>query len=574
LAGDVVPANIVEEPTMSSRRRRRIRAAVVVTVVTLAAMAWVALGSRSGLSADELFSLATATGHSLEHPAAIADERLGDWVDPATAMPAEYYRRYLAHDDPPATRARVIRAVRLSDTSPPLYYLLLHYWTRLFGTGDGSVRVFSVVCALGTFPGLIHLARRAGGPPAIVPASILFATSPAVVAYSTEARMYALVWLLASALGALTLMVARRRSHGITLVLWVVTGALGLLTHYFFAFVWAACVAWLALHRARWRAPAFWAAVLATAAIVAPWYVTIPASLGQWRVTAGWLDGRLGRRGMILGPVKLAWGLVSGQGDWDQATSVRWLLTAVLLLLATALVRRTRRRALAAPRVLLWLCVLAAALGPLLFDLVLGTRTTLFARYALAGLPAALALTATALARVGLGWRVALLVLLVAAALPADWAMYTEPSRHGHSFRQIAVDLREAGPPGEIVGLVHSIPSGVLGVSRYADPDVPIASWVGQLRQRRVPESVKALIAGASTVVFVQIHAVGEPAPEGEWLRSNSEVLGETRRGRAEIVIFRPHGIPDGRRSSCEFSVDLCRRDYISRAIGVVLRER
>lgn len=535
------------EPSQRTARgshRRRIRAGVVITVVALAAAAWVALATRPGLSADELFSLATATGHSLEHPAAIADERLGDWVEPATAMPAEHYRRYLAHDDPPATAARVVRAVRLSDTSPPLYYLLLHYWTRLIGTGDNSVRLFSVLSALGAFPGLIYLARRAGGHPAIVPVSILFAASPAAVAYSTEARMYSLVWLLASTVGALTLMVARRRSPGITLVLWVVTGALGLLTHYFFAFVWAACVAWLALHRARWRAPAFWAAVLATAAIVTPWYVTIPASLRQWRVTAGWLDGRLGKRGMLLGPVKLAWGLVSGQGDWDRAEALRWLVTAVLLLLAIAVLRQTRRRALAAPRLLLWLCVLAASLGPLLFDLVLGTRTTLYPRYALAGLPAALALTATALARVGLRWRAALLLLLVAAAVPADWAMYTEPSRHGHSFRQIAVDLREAGPPGEIVGLVHSIPSGVLGVSRYADPETPIASWVGQLRQRRIPESIEVLTAGASTVVFVRIHAVGEPAPEEEWLRNNATVVHEGQRQRAHLVTFRPRSGP------------------------------
>lgn len=532
------------EPTVRRLRRRRIRQMVVVLVVALAAVAWVALATRSPLSADELFSLAMATGHSLEHPAGIADERLGDWVELPTAMPAERYRRYLDHDDPPATGARVIRAVRLSDTSPPLYHLLLHYWTRVFGTGDGSLHLLSVVCALATFPWMIYLARRAGGFPAVVPVCILFAVSPAAVDYSVEGRMYALVWFLASALITLTLMAARPRSRATTLVLWVVTGAAGLLTHYFFVFVWMACVAWLALHRARWRAPAFWAAVLATAAIVTPWYVTIPASLRQWRVTAGWLDGRLGKRGMLLGPVKLAWGLVSGQGDWDRAEALRWLVTAVLLLLAIAVLRQTRRRALAAPRLLLWLCVLAASLGPLLFDLVLGTRTTLYPRYALAGLPAALALTATALARVGLRWRAALLLLLVAAAVPADWAMYTEPSRHGHSFRQIAVDLREAGPPGEIVGLVHSIPSGVLGVSRYADPETPIASWVGQLRQRRIPESIEVLTAGASTVVFVRIHAVGEPAPEEEWLRNNATVVHEGQRQRAHLVTFRPRSGP------------------------------
>jgi hypothetical protein len=80
----------------------------------------------------------------------------------------------------------------------------------------------------------------------------------------------------------------------------------------------------------------------------------------------------------------------------------------------------------------------------------------------------------------------------------------------------------------------------VLGVSRYAEPDVLIASWVGQLRQRRVPESVEALTAGASAVVLVQIHAVGEPAPEADWLRDNATVVSEVRRERAHLMTFRP----------------------------------
>jgi hypothetical protein len=554
MIGGVVPANIVEEPIMNHGlvrdrseptarrlRRRRIRQMVVVLVVALAAAAWVALATRSPLSADELFSLAMATGHSLEHPAAVADERLGDWVELPTAMPAERYRHYLDHDDPPVTGARVVRAVRLSDTSPPLYYLLLHYWTRVFGTGDGSLHLLSVVCALGAFPCMIYLARRAAGFPAVVPVCILFAVSPAAVDYSVEGRMYSLVGFLASALIALTLMAARPRSRATTLVLWVVTGAAGLLTHYFFVFVWVACVAWLALHRARWRVPTFWVAVLATAAIVAPCYMTLlPEAFGQWRVTAGWLDGRLGKRQTVLGPPKLVWGLLSGHGNWDESGPVRWLVTGVLMLLAIALLRRGRRRALAGPRLLLWLCVLAAPLGIVLLDLVLGTHATLVPRYVLAGLPAALALTATGLAQLHLRWQAALLSLLVLAALPADWTMYTATSRRGHSFRDIAVELRQAGAPREVVALVHSIPSGVLGVSRYADPDVRIASWVGQLRQRRVPESVEALTAGASTVVFVRIHAVGEPAPEEEWLRSNATVVGEVVHAKARLITFRP----------------------------------
>ena len=39
------------------------------------------LAGERGLWADELFSLAMATGHSLEHPAAEADPARGDFVE-------------------------------------------------------------------------------------------------------------------------------------------------------------------------------------------------------------------------------------------------------------------------------------------------------------------------------------------------------------------------------------------------------------------------------------------------------------------------------------------------------------
>ena len=83
----------------------------------------IALLGRSGLWADEVFSLAMATGHSLEHPAAAAQPALGDFVEPDHPVPAEEFRRYVQHQRPVESPSRVVRAVLLSDTSPPLYYL-------------------------------------------------------------------------------------------------------------------------------------------------------------------------------------------------------------------------------------------------------------------------------------------------------------------------------------------------------------------------------------------------------------------------------------------------------------------
>src|SRR5215216_3967520 len=112
----------------------------------------VAAAVRPGLWGDEVFSLAMASGHSLEHPASSAQPSLGDFVEPRQAQPPQVFRRYAEHDEPPAGAGRVLRAVLLSDTSPPLYYLLLNGWTRLFGTSDAALRLFSVWCGVLMLP--------------------------------------------------------------------------------------------------------------------------------------------------------------------------------------------------------------------------------------------------------------------------------------------------------------------------------------------------------------------------------------------------------------------------------------
>jgi hypothetical protein len=121
--------------------------------------------NRTGDQVDEIFSLAMATDHSLEHPAASANAELGDFVESNQPLEASRLQRYMKHDHPPANLGRVIRAVLLSDTSPPLYYLLLYLWTVIFGTSDLVLRLFSITFWLGCFPFLANIARRIGGVP-------------------------------------------------------------------------------------------------------------------------------------------------------------------------------------------------------------------------------------------------------------------------------------------------------------------------------------------------------------------------------------------------------------------------
>ena len=98
---------------------RRWLIAAYLVVFVLAAGLRLAVIDRQGLWADEAFSLAMATGHSVEHPVSEAKPELGDYVEPPHPVPAIEYKRYLQHQEPPVGPSQVVRAVRLSDTSPP-----------------------------------------------------------------------------------------------------------------------------------------------------------------------------------------------------------------------------------------------------------------------------------------------------------------------------------------------------------------------------------------------------------------------------------------------------------------------
>ena len=85
-----------------------------------------------------------------------------------------------------------MRAVFLSDTSPPLYYLLLSAWTRVAGTSDAALRLFSTLCALLCLPLLWRVGHEVGDRTTALVACLLFAVAPPVLYFASEGRMYAL----------------------------------------------------------------------------------------------------------------------------------------------------------------------------------------------------------------------------------------------------------------------------------------------------------------------------------------------------------------------------------------------
>ena len=87
-------------------------------------------------------------------------------------------------------------ALRL-DGSPPLYYMLLHVWMSVFGTSEeADARAVARVRAAAV-PVAWWAARTLFGARAGWMAAVLAATNPFLTRFAQEARMYALVALLA-----------------------------------------------------------------------------------------------------------------------------------------------------------------------------------------------------------------------------------------------------------------------------------------------------------------------------------------------------------------------------------------
>ena len=138
------------------------------------------------------------------------------------------------------------------DGHPLLYYVLLGFWLDAFGDSDFAARSLSGLFSLAAAAVIWAAARRRLGAEAARYAAVLALTSPFLVRYGSEARMYALAVLLAAAGWLATERAVERRSLARLATLALVVAA-GLHTHYWMIWLAAAASAVLAV---RWlRAP-------------------------------------------------------------------------------------------------------------------------------------------------------------------------------------------------------------------------------------------------------------------------------------------------------------------------------
>ena len=146
------------------------------------------------------------------------------WLDEAQSLAIA--RRPLTH---------IADALR-HDGAPPLYYVLLHFWTQLFGDSTFAVRALSAIPGILSLPVILRLGRRIGGDAVGIAAVVLLAVSPFAIRYSVEARMYSLLLLL-GLLGAHAVLSAHRHRSARAVVGVAAVSTAMLYTHYYAVFI-------------------------------------------------------------------------------------------------------------------------------------------------------------------------------------------------------------------------------------------------------------------------------------------------------------------------------------------------
>jgi mannosyltransferase len=180
----------------------------------------------------------------------------------------------------------VWHAVKATESTPPLYYVLTWLWVKLTGSlGATSLRMVSLLAGVATVPVGFLATRRFGGRNVAFVVALLCAVSPVLVLYSIYARAYALL-VLTCALSVWALGALFERQSARRWIAWALAAIVCLWTHYFAVFVLAGEVCVLAVRLPVRERARLAGALAAVAAATIPLWSLFSAQNGDAERTA------------------------------------------------------------------------------------------------------------------------------------------------------------------------------------------------------------------------------------------------------------------------------------------------
>jgi mannosyltransferase len=334
---------------------------------------------------------------------------------------------------------RMMQAIVRDAVHPPLHYILMWGWVRLFGFDQIQTRLFSTLVGVLCVPLIFLVGRRLLNPRTALIAAGLMVVSQFAVHYSQEGRMYSLSLLLV--LCALLFFVRMLQERKIRdWLLFLTFSILMLYTSYYAGFILPALAIFVLVCRREYPLPRLWliATPLILAVAILPWFTSgiIPAFLNR-----GLLFGDPGymRFNWATHPITTMNWFNSGKWNGFNIQSPLWTFPAGGLLFTVPALAALWpiQRWLPFTRVVkqvpgVWLLLLLLWVAPLLLAFLISATMTLQfqVRYVICALPGYLLLVAVGLDCIGprrLRWlALAATVLYSTGSL---YAIYTVRSK-------------------------------------------------------------------------------------------------------------------------------------------------
>lgn len=204
------------------------------------------------------------------------------------------------------TPAEITRALA-NDVHPPLYFLTLHFFEKLFGSYDQVYRLPSLIGGLAALAAIYLLARELFDRRIARRSLLLLALSPTAVHQSVEIRGHG--WLIAlCSLGTWFWLKLRRQTSAGAGLGFLACAAAALYTVHFAWFWLAALTIWQAMNPKKcglWLAGAFAAGSPALALLVRQSLMH-----GEW--TGGWADLGMSAGAWLASVAAIFWHMVAG----------------------------------------------------------------------------------------------------------------------------------------------------------------------------------------------------------------------------------------------------------------------
>lgn len=91
----------------------------------------------------------------------------------------------------------VVKSLYVEDLHTPLYFILLHFWIKIFGQNDTMMRLLGFIPSFLAVPFSFYIGKKLFNKKCGYFASIMLAISPFAIYYSTELRFYGILFFLA-----------------------------------------------------------------------------------------------------------------------------------------------------------------------------------------------------------------------------------------------------------------------------------------------------------------------------------------------------------------------------------------